>query len=301
MKKLADYLENLAVDRSLAKVVLSLAKSVKEIAEVIKVDRGEKVGTENAFGEDQVKMDVMADQIANDNLQECGVVGLLAGEELEDEVKIGEGEYAVAHDPLDGSSLIDVNLAVGSIFSVYQAQSFYGISASEQMAAVLGVYGPRTTLFVTVGQGVTYFILKDGEFVLQQDNLKVAEEGKMFAPGNLRACASRKSYLDLLNYWAEQQYTLRYSGGMVPDVGQILLKGKGIFTYPGYDEQPDGKLRLLYECAPMAMIMEQAGGKAVNDKGERILDLKIENLLQRTPILIGSAAEVDRALKYLEV
>lgn len=123
----------------------------------------------------------------------------------------------------------------------------------------------------------------------------------MFAPGNLRACASRKSYLDLLNYWAEQQYTLRYSGGMVPDVGQILLKGKGIFTYPGYDEQPDGKLRLLYECAPMAMIMEQAGGKAVNDKGERILDLKIENLLQRTPILIGSAAEVDRALKYLEV
>lgn len=120
----------------------------------------------------------------------------------------------------------------------------------------------------------------------------------MFAPGNLRACKSRKDYLKLVNYWCENEYTLRYSGGMVPDVMQILVKGKGIFTYPGYDEAPQGKLRLLFECAPMALLMEQAGG-AATDGTVRILEKGAKDLAQRTPILIGSSGEVDTALKFL--
>jgi fructose-1,6-bisphosphatase len=117
----------------------------------------------------------------------------------------------------------------------------------------------------------------------------------MFAPGNLRACSERKEYMDLMNFWCMEKYTLRYSGGMVPDINQILLKGKGIFSYPGYSEAPNGKLRLLFECAPMSYLMEQAGG-AGSDGKIRILEKKVENIDQRTPIFIGSKAEVDRCV-----
>lgn len=299
MKNLKEYLRDSGVASELATIVLALAGSVKEIAEVIKTDKGEKAGSENSFGEEQVAMDVKSDQIFLDHMKASRVVGLVASEEMDDEMKIGEGEYAVASDPLDGSSLVDVNLAVGSIFGIYKTDTFYGRIGEEQLAAMLGVYGPRTAMFLTVRKGVAYFILNaDGEFVLQEDNLKIEEKGKIFAPGNLRAGAEREDYLKLLNYWVKEGYQLRYSGGMVPDIGQILLKGKGVFTYPGYSEQPDGKLRLLYECAPMALIVEQAGGVASDGK-EDILDKRVESLTQRTPIFIGSSGEVEICNKFL--
>ena len=116
----------------------------------------------------------------------------------------------------------------------------------------------------------------------------------MFAPGNLRATKFRPDYLKLVNWWMEQQYTLRYSGGMVPDINSILVKGKGIFSYPGYEPDcVDGKLRLVFECGPMAYLMEQAGG-AASDGKQRIVEKKIESLTQRTPIFIGSKEEVKR-------
>ena len=122
----------------------------------------------------------------------------------------------------------------------------------------------------------------------------------MFAPGNLRATKFRKDYLDLVNWWMEQQYTLRYSGGMVPDINSILIKGKGIFAYPGYEpDLVDGKLRLVFECGPMAYLMEQAGG-AASDGTQPILDKKIESLSQRTPIFIGSKGEVKRCERELQ-
>ncbi len=123
----------------------------------------------------------------------------------------------------------------------------------------------------------------------------------MFAPGNLRACSDPnvKWYVDLMQFWLSNDYILRYSGGMVPDVNQILKKGGGIFTYPGYSEMPQGKLRLLYECAPMAFLMEQAGGVAFSADGE-ILDLNIEKIDQRTPIFIGSKKEVELVQSYFK-
>lgn len=274
-----------------------MADSVKEIAEVIRLDSGEKAGSENTFGEEQVAMDIKADTIVRKKLEASGEVALIASEEMEEELKLESGDYAVAHDPLDGSSLVDVNLAVGSIFGVYRASSFFGLKGDDQMASVVGVYGPRTALFVTVRKGVAYFVLRNGVFEMERDGLSVGE-GKMFAPGNLRACSQREDYLKLLEFWTRNQYTLRYSGGMVPDVGQILLKGKGIFTYPAYEDQPDGKLRLLYECAPIALLFEEAGG-AATDGERRILEKEIVDLAQRSPILVGSKVEVARAQDFL--
>lgn len=299
MKSLADYLKGLDIDDGLKKTVFALGEAVKQIAEEIKHDKGEKAGSENIFGEEQVKMDVRANQIVEEKLLQTLVVGLIASEEMDEELKIGDGPYAVAHDPLDGSSLIDVNLAVGSIFGIYRTDTFYGRKGDEQLGAVLGVYGPRTAIFLTVREGLAYFVFDGEQFVLQRERMVIEKEGKMFAPGNLRAAAKRKDYLELLNFWAVNEYKLRYSGGMVPDIGQILLKGHGIFTYPGYEGQEDGKLRVLYECAPMALIIEDAGGKAVDGRGKRILELEIKDLAQRTPILIGSKLEVEIAEKHL--
>lgn len=299
MKNLKQYLVEREIDSGLETTVLALAEAIREIALIIKTDKGEKAGTQNIYGEDQVAMDVKADQIVREKLELTNVVGVIASEELEDEIKIGNGEYGVAHDPLDGSSLIDVNLAVGSIFGLYKTKTFYGVKGDDQEGAVLGVYGPRTAMFLTVRQGVAYFVLdNNGEFILQQEKIEVDSVGKMFAPGNLRACVDRADYLKLLNYWAKEQYKLRYSGGMVPDVGQILLKGGGIFSYPAYSEAPDGKLRLLMECAPMALIMEQAGGSATDGK-MRILEKTVDILERRTPIFIGSASEVLICEKFL--
>lgn len=291
--RLEEYLSQASLDQGLVDTLLALSDSVLEISDAILESDDEKAGTENTSGEDQLKLDVISNDIVKEVLIDVDAVGLVASEEMEDEENIGEGEYAVIHDPLDGSSLLDVNLAVGSIFGVYKTKTFIGVTGREQKAAMLGVYGPRTAIFLTVGNGTHYFVLNgEGDFVLHRENVQVSE-GKMFAPGNLRAAKSRSDYAELVNYWMMEQYTLRYSGGMVPDVGQILLKGKGIFSYPGYEDAPNGKLRLLYECAPMAFLMEEAGGAASNGKIP-ILDVEATELAQRTPIFIGSKDEVKR-------
>lgn len=298
MKTLLDYLKDSGVDESLSHILGSLADCVKKIAQSMDVSYEGKAGTQNVFGEEQLALDIVANDIVVEEMEQNKHVGIIASEEMEEEKRVGEGEYGVCFDPLDGSSLVDVNLSVGSIFGIYKTKTFFGVKGDDQLASVIAVYGPRVTLLLTVRHGVCEFLLRsDGEFVLVKEGLQVGP-GKMFAPGNLRACSKRKDYLKLLDFWAENDYTLRYSGGMVPDVAQIMLKGKGVFTYPGYVEQPDGKLRLLYECAPMALLMEECGGMAT-DGNVRILQKEVESLSQKTPILLGSSEEVKRASEYL--
>ena len=295
---LKDYLNNLEISEELVSVILSLFDAIKDISKAILETDVDKAGTENVYGESQLDIDVVSDNLIADHCKKNPLIGLIASEERPDEERLSDGEFAVCYDPLDGSSLIDVNLAVGSIFGIYEKESFIGVTGDDQVAAVASVYGPRTTVALTVGRGVVVFMLNSaGEFEIHKDNLQITE-GKMFAPGNLRACAKREDYLDLVNFWCKEQYTLRYSGGMVPDVNQILLKGKGIFAYPAYEDAPEGKLRLLFECAPLALIMEQAGGAASSGK-QRILSLNVEKINQRTPIFIGSKLEVERCKKML--
>ncbi|MEK7672590.1 MAG: class 1 fructose-bisphosphatase [Patescibacteria group bacterium] len=298
MENLQSYLEKSGVSAELRSVIDSVVASVPKISEVIRTADTGKAGTMNNYGEEQLALDVLSDQILQEEFKKNPLIGLIASEELPDEMKLGSGEFAVAYDPLDGSSLVDVNFSVGTIVGIYKANSFIGMKGDDQLASMIVVYGPRTTIFLTVKKGVAHFILnKNGEFILDKENLIVGE-GKYFAPGNLRACSSRQDYLELLNYWCKEKYTLRYSGGMVPDVNHILLKGKGVFVYPGYAEEPNGKLRLLFECAPMSLLMEQAGGDASDGK-IRILDKKIENLEQRTPIIMGSKVEVAKVMEFL--
>lgn len=298
MKSFCDYLKEMEVSDELFGVLGSLKDVVKLVAQVVKTAETGKAGSQNIYGEEQLALDVLSDNLITDALKENPYVGLVASEELPDEERVGDGEYAVCYDPLDGSSLVDVNLAVGSIFGIYKTSTFLGVKGSEMLASMIAVYGPRTTIVLTVKKGVVEFLLgDDNRFIVSNENLKVGP-GKMFAPGNLRACAYREDYLKLTNYWIKNEYKLRYSGGMVPDINQILLKGKGIFSYPGYGDQPDGKLRLLFECAPMSLLMEQAGGAASDGKIE-ILEKRIERLDQRTPIFVGSKEEVARCEDFL--
>lgn len=299
MMTLKDYLAKINTSAEGVSVAMSLVSAVKRIAEAIKTSSTGKAGTFNIYGEEQLALDVLSDRIVQEECKKNSNIGLLASEELPEEVKIGDGKFAVAYDPLDGSSLVDVNLAVGSIFGIYQTETFLGVKGADQVGAMIAVYGPRTTIVLAAKdhEAQEFLLNSEGEFVITHEDIKI-NEGKMFAPGNLRAAIERKDYLDLVNWWCKEQYTLRYSGGMVPDINQILLKGKGIFAYPGYSEAPKGKLRLLFECAPLSFIVEAAGGSASDGK-MRILDQKLEKLDQRTPIYIGSKEEVLRCCEKL--
>ena len=161
------------------------------------------------------------------------------------------------------------------------------------------VYGPRTILVYSTGKGAHAFYLNEvGEFILLQRNLTMRDEVKTYAPGNLRAVVDTPAYRKMMNIWLDEGHTLRYSGGMVPDIHHMLIKGAGIFTNIGGSKYPKGKLRLLFECGPFAYIMEQAGG-ASSDGTQSILDVKIHDVDQRTPIIVGAKKEVARVAKVL--
>lgn len=293
--------------------------AVKKIRKAISEQGGEFAGSQNVYGEKQLALDLQSNQVVLDELKASGLVSAAASEEMAEIVMLSlskhdnllqsSGErtadvailrqahhdmFNVVFDPLDGSSLVDVNFAVGSIFGIYPSGDLIGRTGDDQLAACYAVYGPHTTIVLTIKKGTHEFRLgADNEFYLLKENLRVSPDAKHFAPGNLRAAAEREDYLKLTNGFIKKGLTLRYSGGMVPDINHILRKGDGIFTYPGYSKAPNGKLRLLFECNPMALLMEQAGG-AASDGKSRILAKKITELHQRTPIFIGSKNEVSR-------
>lgn len=298
--QLDEHLKILGVGDTLHSVIIGCGEGVFNIANVVHTGNSlGYAGTQNVFGENQLQLDVASNDILTAELSKVKSVNMIASEELDDEEQLHtDGEFSVAFDPLDGSSLVDVNFAVGTIIGIYPRGSFVGKKPSEMYAVVVAVYGPRTTLFVAVkDKGTHQYLLTAGGFELQKEKIQIEEEGRYFAPGNLRACAKSPQYKVLIDYWLANQYTLRYSGGMVPDINHILIKGKGVFTYPGYVDVPFGKLRLLYECGPMGFLVNEAGGSA-SDGTMSILDKSLESLDQRTPIFIGSKKEVEKVLEF---
>lgn len=296
--KLAEFLVD--VEPKLAKTILAFAESAKKIDAKIRFCATKKAGSINEFGEEQLALDILADKIIFEELKKCDTVAIAASEEQSKEKVLNpDGEFSTACDPLDGSSLVDVNLAVGTIFGIWKGKNILGKSGRDLTAAGYAIYGPRTAFIIAIDSSPAEFTLqKNGEWELTLEKMKIGE-GKMFSPGNLRACAENKEYLALLDFWAENGFQLRYSGGMVPDIHQILVKGKGIFSYPGSKSCPP-KLRLVYECAPLAYVVEAAGG-ASSDLEKSILDQKIKNLEQRTIVALGSHEEVERFDKFLTV
>jgi len=210
-----------------------------------------------------------------------------------------DGPYSVVFDPLDGSSLVDVNFSIGSIFGIYNGKDVIGKMPKEQVAALYTIYGPRTLLVYSTGNGVHEFILNEvGEFIVLREFLGVGDTAKNFAPGNLGSILDDKPYHEVLHAWVKNNVTLRYSGCMVADVHHILSKGQGVFTYPAGSTYPNGKLRLVFECGPFAYLMAQAGGAASDGRSD-ILKKKITDIDQRTPIIIGSKKEVERVCSLL--
>ncbi len=289
------------VPDELRHLILHIAQAAKYIQNAIRTTDSGLAGSTNQYGEEQVKLDVVSNDIITRHLKESRLVASFVSEEEKEIIELSsKAPYSVVFDPLDGSSLVDVNFAIGSIFGIYKGKEVIGKKSRDLAAALYVIYGPRTLLVYSTGDGVHEFILNDvGEFVVLREFLGVADTAKNFAPGNLGSILKDKPYHDVFHAWIADKLTLRYSGCMVSDVHHIISKGQGVFTYPAGSKYPDGKLRLVFECGPFAYLMHQAGGTASDGKN-LILDKKITDIDQRTPIIIGSTKEVERVCKLLQ-
>lgn len=288
------------INDELRHLILHIAQAAKYIHSAIRTTETGLTGTKNQFGEKQLKLDVVSDEIIQRHLCESRLVCSFTSEEHNEIVEINtDAPYSVVFDPLDGSSLVDVNFTIGSIFGVYMGKDVIGKKPEDQVAAFYTIYGPRTLFVYSTGNGVHEFILNEvGEFILLREFLGVADAAKNFAPGNLGSILDEESYHRVFRAWTKDKMTLRYSGCMVADVHHILSKGQGVFAYPGGARFPEGKLRLVFECGPFAYLMNHAGGAASDGKND-ILKKKITNIDQRTPCIIGSSKEVDRVCELL--
>ena len=242
---------------------------------------------ENSSGETQLQLDIQCDMIIEEEFSRVDSVHTIASEEKEHEEMLHEGgRYYIAYDPLDGSSLVDVNLSVGTIFGIYDG----GFSADKMVASCYIVYGPRVEMIFAQSK-VKLFLLQNNEFEYVKE-VRLKEKGNLNAPGGTQQNWKpyHKAMVD--SFFAEG-YRLRYSGGMVPDLHQILLKGGGLFSYPATSDRPNGKLRKLFEVFPFAFIFKMAGGDATNGK-EDLMTLGCSNPHETSQCFFGSKYEIAR-------
>lgn len=269
-------------------------------------------GANNSTGDAQKKLDVIGDDIFINAMKASGKVKVLVSEEQEDLIVFsGDGRYAVVCDPIDGSSNLDAGVSVGTIFGVYRLQEDSSGSikdvlrpGKELVAAGYTMYGASANLMLTTGNGVNGFTLDNslGEFILTHPNLRIPNMRSIYSvnEGNSMYWSDgAKKYFESIKFpESGKPYSARYIGSMVADVHRTLLYG-GLFAYPADKKSKKGKLRLLYEGFPMAYLMEQAGGKAIDDNGVRILDLVPQEIHERCGLWLGSAGEVDKAKSFL--
>ena len=263
-----------------------------EIDTAIKTEDLGYSDSENSSGEEQLKLDVQSDLIIEKAFANIESVKALVSEEKEGVLELSPtGKYTVCYDPLDGSSLVDVNLSVGSIFGIYEGE----LEGKYLVASAYVVYGPRIELVIATPKSKPMlYRAVSGEF-REIGKISMNEKGKLNASGGTQQnwCDYHKRFIDDL---FQEGYRLRYSGGMVPDLHQIMLKGGGLFSYPATTDKPKGKLRQLFEVIPFALMYEQAGGEAINNKGMRLLELVPSHPHDTSPCFFGSKYEID-ALK----
>lgn len=302
-------------------ILSALSISSKIIADQLRRARLEDVlgglGVENVQGEQQQKLDVIANDVLLRTLGGREGVAIVASEENEQPIilkRTSDGDrrhadrrFCVLFDPLDGSSNLDVCGGVGTIFSILRYEPDAASPelsllqpGSKQVAAGYILYGSSTVFVLTIGKGVDMFVLDPGigAFMRVEQGLRIPKAAKSYSlnEGNRKSFpAGYQNYLD----WAQGNgYSSRYAGAMVADVHRILIKG-GVFMYPPTQKAPEGKLRLMYEGNPMAMLIEQAGGKAMAVPGQRVLDVTPLAIHQRTPVCLGSPDEVDRVMEMI--
>lgn len=264
----------------------AIKQSAKEIKVIIEYGDSSKCSTQNTTGDTQLKLDVASDEIVERIFSKLSSVKQLVSEEKDEIFDINkDGKYLVAYDPLDGSSLVDVNLSVGTIYGIYE-NSFSG---KNIVASAYIVYGPNIDLVFCDGVTAKLYRLKGDDFVFLK-RLKLENNGKYVATGSTQQCWY-PHHKEMVDKMFEDGYKLRYSGGMVPDLHQILVKGGGLFSYPGASDKPKGKLRQLFEVFPFALIFEVAGGGAIDGK-QRVLNITTTHIHDTSPCFFGSNEEL---------
>ena len=265
----------------------AIQKSSKRIKKAIDVKDIGYSAQENASGDTQLQLDIQCDLIIEEEFSKIASIHTIASEEKEHEQVLHEdGRYFIAYDPLDGSSLIDVNLSVGSIYGIYDG----AFTPDKLVASCYVVFGPRVEMVFAQNKTKLYLLQSDiFEYVKE---IRLTEKGKLNAPGGTQQnwTPYHKAMVDGL--FAEG-YRLRYSGGMVPDLHQILLKGGGLFSYPGTSDKPEGKLRKLFEVFPFADIYKKCGGQAIDGTND-LLTLDVKHVHDTTPCFFGSNYEIER-------
>ena len=311
---LAEEAKHPGATGDLSWIISAISLAGKTIANKVRRARLDDVlgahGTENVQGEDQLKMDVISNEIIMRCLGDRASIAVLASEE-DEEPRIlrrsGDGgKYCVLFDPLDGSSNLDSCVGVGTIFSVTlndpaesDGEKTVCQPGTRQVAAGYILYGSSTIMCLTTGDGVDMFVLDQaiGSFLRVRTNLRIPEQGTTYSINEANAETFPEGYQAYLRFAHGAGYTSRYIGSMVSDVHRTLIRG-GVFLYPPTAKNPDGKLRLLYEANPMAMLMEQAGG--VSYSGDvRTMEVRPERLHQRVPVLLGSPAEVAKVREFI--
>jgi fructose-1,6-bisphosphatase I len=289
---------------------IALASKVvnREVNKAGLIDIMGGMGSTNTGGDEQQKLDVLANIRFTRALQKGGEACALISEESETFMDLNnDGKYVIAIDPLDGSSNIDVNVSIGTIFSIYRRKSKPGMpiqqedilqKGSEQVAAGYILYGSSTMLVYTTGHGVNGFTYEPtlGEYFLSHPDMQMPADGKIFSVNEGSFNSFSDGVKQYVQYCKESNYTGRYIGSLVADFHRNLLKG-GIYIYPATAKDKHGKLRLMYECNALAFVAEQAGGKA-SDGIQRIMDIEPKTLHQRTPFFVGSKNMVDKAKSF---
>lgn len=287
---------------------ISIARDLREAG---LTDRLGATGERNVHGEQVQRMDARANQLFVEAFQDCNIVQMVVSEEMDEPYAVkqaeGSGKYVVFFDPLDGSSNIDVNAPLGSIFSAHRLDSTGNFlkAGSEQVAGGYLLYGASTILVYTCGEGVHQFTLDPvaGEFFLSASNVQIPARGKIYSVNEGNSYKWSKDMRKLVDYFRDDDketgrpYATRYSGCLVMDVHRILLKG-GIYLYPGEVQKPEGKLRLMYEAAPLSFVVEQAGGLGSTGV-ERISGIHPKTPHQCVPLIIGSREDVEVAEQLL--
>jgi len=272
-------------------IIESIRISTLEIQKIIaKGDMG-KSEEQNSTGDTQLKLDIISDQVIENNFKKLKCVKKIVSEEQEHIVDVnGDGEYLIAYDPLDGSSLVDVNLSVGSIYGIYK-NDFTG---NNIVASIYVVFGPRIEMILCDGETVKLFRMKNEEFYYIKD-IKMNQSGTLNSPGSTQQCWY-PHHREMIQKMYDEDYALSYSGGMVPDLHHILVRGGGLFSYPGASDKPEGKLRQLFEVFPFAHVFETAGGGATDGKG-RVLEIETKHIHDTSPCFFGSNLEINRVIE----
>ena len=315
--RLAEHLSSSDLEEEVVQILHEIAKSSKTInSKILKaglIDILGAIGEKNVQGEEVQKLDEFANDVLKDNFEKKQLVAGIASEEMDDFQPITENRnYLLLFDPLDGSSNIDVNVSIGTIFSILKRDTLEKpVSLQDflqpginQISSGYVIYGSSTMFVYTAGKGVHGFTLDPSEddFFLSHPDISIPEKGEIFSvnEGNsvnwLDGVSRYISHLKKKDSARGTPYSARYIGSLVADFHRNLLKG-GIFLYPNDKQNPNGKLRLLYECNPMSFIVEQAGGASSNGS-KRILEIIPENLHERTSFLIGSKQDVQEAVKF---